>query len=73
MPKSVMIDPQQMRSRGFIEFSPIPVNQYGRSVADELKGGQFSKADLLRIQGDMMLIRGFELMLDAVKKTAINK
>jgi len=69
MPKSVMIVPDHVRAKSHIEFSPIPVNQYGRSIEEELKGGQFSKADLLRIQRDMMIIRGFELMLDAVKKT----
>src|SRR6185436_863779 len=38
------------------------------TVEQELAAG-FSKVHLLRIQRDMMIIRGFELMLDAVKKT----
>jgi 2-oxoisovalerate dehydrogenase E1 component len=45
------------------------VNQYNRSIEDELAGGQFTQQDLVRIQRDMMIIRGFENMLDAVKKT----
>jgi 2-oxoisovalerate dehydrogenase E1 component len=69
MPKNVMIVPEHVRSRSYIEFSPIPVNQYNRSIEDELAGGQFTKQDLVRIQRDMMIIRGFENMLDAVKKT----
>jgi 2-oxoisovalerate dehydrogenase E1 component len=64
-----MIVPEDVRAKSHIEFSPIPVNQYSRSIADELKSGDFTKADLLRIQRDMMVIRAFELMLDAVKKT----
>jgi 2-oxoisovalerate dehydrogenase E1 component len=69
MPKSQMIVPEQVRSAGKLEFTPIPMNVYHRSVADELKSGAYSKDDLIRIQRDMMVIRGFELMLDAVKKT----
>lgn len=68
MPKSVMIDPKTARSRAQITFQPIPVNSYDRSIKDELAEGRFSKADLLRIQFDMMLIRAFESMLDSVKK-----
>lgn len=64
-----MISPEKVRTKSFIEFSPIPVNQYQKTVAEELKAGHFTKEDLLRIQRDMMIIRGFENMLDAVKKT----
>ncbi len=68
MPKTVPISPNEMRSPGWVEFTPIPVNQYQRTVSDELAAGVFSKADLLRIQRDMLLIRAFENMLDSVKK-----
>jgi len=68
MPKAVMIDPAEMRSRRVLEFKPIPLNQYDRSITDELAAGTFTKADLVRIQRDMMLIRAFEEMLDSVKK-----
>jgi len=68
MPKALMIDPVEMRSRRVLEFQPIPVNQYDRSLADELATGSFMKADLVRIQRDMMIIRSFEEMLDSVKK-----
>ena len=69
MPKSQMIVPENVRSKSYIEFSPIPVNQYNKTIEDELKSGNFTKTDLLRIQRDMMVIRAFESMLDAVKKT----
>lgn len=65
MPKHQMILPQDVRRAGFVEFQPIPVNQYNKSVKDELK--QFSKEDLARIQRDMVIIRGFESMLNEVK------
>ena len=63
-----MIDPAEMRSRRVLDFQPIPINQYDRSVTDELAAGTFTKADLVRIQRDMMIIRAFEEMLDSVKK-----
>ncbi len=69
MPKSLMIVPDHVRSKSYIEFSPIPVNQYNKTIEEELKAGTFTKDDLLRIQRDMMVIRAFETMLDAVKKT----
>src|SRR5438874_4986964 len=69
MPKNLMITPDHVRSKSYIEFAPIPVNQYNRTIEDELKSGHFTREDLLRIQRDMMIIRGFESMLDAVKKT----
>jgi 2-oxoisovalerate dehydrogenase E1 component len=68
MPKSQIIDPARMRAKSTLEFQPIPLNQYDRSIKDELDSGAFSKEDLIRIQHDMMLIRAFETMLDTVKK-----
>src|SRR5215472_8994746 len=68
MPKAVRIDPVEMRSRHTLDFKPIAINQYDRSVTDELATGTFTKSDLIRIQRDMMIIRAFEEMLDSVKK-----
>ncbi|MDY0168604.1 MAG: thiamine pyrophosphate-dependent enzyme [Thermoguttaceae bacterium] len=68
MPKEVLIHPADMRAKGFVEFTPIPINQYAKTVTDELAAGDLSKDDLLRIQRDMMVIRTFESMLDSVKK-----
>ena len=71
MPKSLPILPETSRAKGRIDFQPIMVNEYQRGVADELKAGTISKADLIRMQRDMMIIRSFENMLDAVKKQGV--
>jgi 2-oxoisovalerate dehydrogenase E1 component len=68
MPKGLMIDPAEMRANRVLDFKPIPLNQYNRGITDELASGNFSRADLVRIQRDMMIIRAFEEMLDSVKK-----
>lgn len=65
MPKSQMINPVESRAAGSVEFTPIPVNRYRRTLADEKK--RFPAADLIRIQRDMELIRAFETMLNEVK------
>ena len=65
MPKSQMILPQDVRLQSTIEFTPIPVNQYDKTVRDEFK--RYSKADLFRIQRDMVIIRHFENMLNDIK------
>jgi 2-oxoisovalerate dehydrogenase E1 component len=68
MPKDQMIVPENVRGKSYVEFEPIPVNQYDASIADEMASGGFTKEDLFRIQRDMMIIRAFESMLDSVKK-----
>lgn len=68
MPKEVMICPAEARAKSHVEFTPIAINQYDKTIAQELAAGTFSKKDLVRIQRDMMIIRGFESMLDSVKR-----
>src|SRR5437764_12855538 len=65
MPKSLMIRPDELRKPGFLEFQPIPVNQYSRTLKDELD--RFAREDLIRIHRDMAIIRTFENMLNDVK------
>lgn len=65
MPKSQFINPSEVRKAGSIEFQPIPVNQYQKSIADER--ANFSDDDLLRIYRDMAVIREFETMLNLIK------
>ncbi|NLW85851.1 MAG: dehydrogenase [Planctomycetes bacterium] len=65
MPKCQMVDPSRVRSKGSVEFQPIPLNQYDRSVKDEVKS--LGKENLLRIFRDMAIIRQFENMLNEVK------
>ena len=67
MPKSQFIDPKEARKKGEIKFSPIPVNQYNRSLSEERKN--FNDDDLIRIYHDMRLIREFEEMLNLIKTT----
>src|SRR6266496_380375 len=69
MPKSIVIDPQDVRKQSVLEFQPIPVNQYNRTLQQELD--RFAREDLIRIYRDMAIIRAFESMLQEVKtKTA---
>ena len=65
MPKSQFINPINVRKPGFIEFDKIPVNQYSKSLAEERL--RYVPADLIRIYYDMVVIRKFEEMLNAIK------
>lgn len=65
MPKSQLMDPNQLRKSGFITFTDIPVNQYTKTVDEEK--ANFSNSDFIRIYRDMALIREFETMLYAIK------
>jgi len=50
-----------------LDLGSIPVNQYKRTVKDELS--RFSREDLIRIYRDMQIIREFETMLNLIKTT----
>ena len=65
MPKIQFINPSEVRKPGFIEFQPIPVNQYQKTVKDERKN--FTDEELKAIYHDMALIREFETMLNLIK------
>lgn len=65
MPKVQVIDPSEVRKPGFVTFSPIPVNQYRKSVKDER--AHFSDEEFISIYHDMVLIREFETMLNLIK------
>ncbi len=67
MPKSLFIDPKEVRKPSEITFNPIPVNQYNKSIEDEKS--RYSKEDFLRIYRDMVVIREFETMLNTIKTT----
>jgi len=65
MPKVQYINPEIVRQPGQIEFKPIPVNQYSKTIEEEKEN--FSNEDLVRIFHDMVVIREFETMLNLIK------
>ncbi len=65
MPKVQIIDPQEVRKPGYVEFIPIPVNQYQKRVKDER--AHFTDEEFKAIYHDMVLIREFETMLNLIK------
>jgi len=65
MPKTQHIDPSEMRKPGFVEFQPIPINQYQKTVKDEK--GNFTNEEFKAIYHDMVLIREFETMINLIK------
>lgn len=65
MPKNQYIDPNNVRKPGMIEFKPVPVNQYNRTIKEERI--RYSDDDLMRIYHDMRMIREFETMLNLIK------
>lgn len=66
MPKSIMIDPAQMRQRGELNTPAAPLNQYSPNPQAEL--ASMGRVDLLHIYRDMLFIREFETMLDRIKR-----
>jgi 2-oxoisovalerate dehydrogenase E1 component len=65
MPKSLFINPAEVRKSGYVEFQPIPVNQYSKTITEEKEN--FTDDDFLRIYRDMVVIREFETMLNLIK------
>jgi 2-oxoisovalerate dehydrogenase E1 component len=65
MPKSINIDPREVRGKGTLEFSDIPLNAYTGDAKKEAK--KYGRAELLRMYHDMVVIREFETMLNTIK------
>ena len=65
MPKVQFIDPTEVRKPGFVEFQPIAINQYQKSVIEEKEN--FTDEEFKFIYHDMVLIREFETMLNLIK------
>ena len=66
MPKSLTIDPSEVRQRSVIKSQEIPVNAYAATPEHEAE--KYGGENLVRIYRDMVYIREFESMLDGVKK-----
>ena len=71
MPKCQVIDPQVVRQKSEITFRPIPVNQYDRSIADEVE--RYGADSLIRIHRDMAILRQFESALNEIKLRGVYK
>ncbi|MBN2842458.1 MAG: thiamine pyrophosphate-dependent dehydrogenase E1 component subunit alpha, partial [Sedimentisphaerales bacterium] len=71
MPKSINICPNQARTSSSVEFTAIPVNQYNKTIKQELK--RYSSEDMIRIQRDMTYCRAFENMLNEIKLRGVFK
>ncbi len=69
MPKSLYVDPFEMRKAGKIKFKDIPVNTYNKTIKDER--GKFSDDDLVRIYRDITVLREFESMLNLIKTQGV--
>ena len=66
MPKSLTIDPAEARRQAVIRAPEIPVNAYISDPAAE--AACYSRAALVDVYRDMLLIREFETALDNFKK-----
>jgi 2-oxoisovalerate dehydrogenase E1 component len=65
MPKSIVIDPKEVRKAEVITIDDIPLNQYVSDFKKERAA--LGKARLIRIYRDMVVIREFESMLNSIK------
>jgi 2-oxoisovalerate dehydrogenase E1 component len=66
MPKSLVVDPKDVRKSTKIKIKDIPVNQYTPDFEKEKK--KYGVDGLKNIYYQMLLIREFETMLDSIKK-----
>ena len=66
MTKSIEIKPEVVFAKDKIEFKPIEINAYKKSIEEEKK--LFSKDDFKAVYHDMCVLREFETILDKIKK-----
>jgi 2-oxoisovalerate dehydrogenase E1 component len=65
MPKSIILEPDELLAEDRIHFTDIPVNAYKKTVEEEC--ANYSRDDFLAIWRDMCAIREFETILNEVK------
>ena len=65
MPKSIVIDPSEVRKSGKLKIKDIPINVYKSDPIAE--GKKYGAENLVGIYHDMVVIREFESMLNAIK------
>ena len=66
MPKSLTIDPQEVRRNSLIQAPDIPVNAYRSDPLTE--ASLYTRSELVNIYHDMVVIREFETVLEGFKK-----
>lgn len=66
MPKSLLIDPTEVRRRDVLQAPDVPLNVYVSDPAAE--AAKYGVEGLVRIYHDMVVIREFETMLDYIKR-----
>ena len=66
MAKELLIDPAMVRASAELELGSIPINAYQPDLAHEQE--LYGDESLDRIGRDMLLVREFELMLNAIKR-----
>lgn len=69
MPKSLFLDPHQLRQAGWLEAPRLPLNQYRPDPQAELT--RYGAPTLRRVYRDMLYIRGFETLLDEFKTKGV--
>jgi 2-oxoisovalerate dehydrogenase E1 component len=66
MAKELLIDPEVVRAKAEVELGSIPINAYQPDLEQERV--LYGDDGLDRIGRDMLLVREFELMLNAIKR-----
>ena len=69
MPKSITINPANIRQKSVIKSPEIPVNFYTSNPEQETQ--KYGTENLVRMYRDMIYIREFEAMLGRIKKEGI--
>ena len=69
MPKSIVIDPKEVRKSQILKIRDIPVNQYKSDFKKEAE--TYGKERLVQIWYDMAVIREFEMMLNTFKTQGV--
>jgi len=69
MPKSMIVNPKEVRKPQILKIKDIPVNQYKSDFKKEVE--LYGKERLVRIWYDMAVIREFESMLNTFKTMGV--
>ena len=67
MPKSILVDPKEVKKPEMLKIDSIPVNQYKSDFKAEL--AKYGTEGLSAMYHDMVMIREFETMLHSIKMT----